>query len=469
MNPGRIILRNVLAAGFDPDRRHGDQAGLRSPRRCPLRARSRRAARPGRPAGRRPGGGAHPGAGRRGAGAAKPAESLILIPGGLGERAGSEPVAERLRASLAASRRNRLARPADQRRQLPRHPLAAGPLRHDLHPGREAAPPNRCRDAAGGDLPERRLRGLPRQPARQPQPSLSDLGRQPARPHRRRLSEPPRRASPSSTSTPATSRASVHSTGAMARGGLRDLRQRRQRHPLPGRKDAGRRRRRRLAHRVDGRRLAGDARAGRRSGGAGGRGAGRLRGSDPPRLHVARPAARPAARRPLQRRLRVRSRCGRRRRLRAGRAFDRDLRPARRAVSAASVSMPSWPRATLWTSRRSPTTRRSRRRPSWCHRRRGRRRPGRLCAVDRRSRHPASGRRRPAAPSPTPWRHGSAGSGTETDKAWVAVVDAGPLYDPFANRLEELGIPTFRSADRALRLLDRYSRHRAVVGQLAAG
>ncbi len=55
----------------------------------------------------------------------------------------------------------------------------------------------------------------------------------------------------------------------------------------------------------------------------------------------------------------------------------------------------------------------------------------------------------------------------DTDKAWVAVVDAGPLYDAFAYRLEELGIPTFRSADRALRLLDLYTRHRQLVRQLA--
>ena len=48
----------------------------------------------------------------------------------------------------------------------------------------------------------------------------------------------------------------------------------------------------------------------------------------------------------------------------------------------------------------------------------------------------------------------------ETDKAWLAVVDAGALYDPFADRLAELGIPTFRSVDRAIRLLDLYARQR---------
>jgi len=40
-------------------------------------------------------------------------------------------------------------------------------------------------------------------------------------------------------------------------------------------------------------------------------------------------------------------------------------------------------------------------------------------------------------------------------KPWVAVVDAGPLYDACATVLEEGGVPTFRAADRALRLLAR--------------
>ena len=41
----------------------------------------------------------------------------------------------------------------------------------------------------------------------------------------------------------------------------------------------------------------------------------------------------------------------------------------------------------------------------------------------------------------------------ETEKPWVAVVDAGELYDPFAARLRAAGIPVFRTADRAMRLL----------------
>lgn len=42
----------------------------------------------------------------------------------------------------------------------------------------------------------------------------------------------------------------------------------------------------------------------------------------------------------------------------------------------------------------------------------------------------------------------------EIAKPWVAVVDAGVLYDPMAARLEGAGIPTFRTGDRALRLFD---------------
>ena len=42
----------------------------------------------------------------------------------------------------------------------------------------------------------------------------------------------------------------------------------------------------------------------------------------------------------------------------------------------------------------------------------------------------------------------------ELAKAWIAVVDGGTLYDPLARLLEEGGVPTFRSADTALRLLN---------------
>ncbi|HYL41130.1 MAG TPA: hypothetical protein VET90_07465, partial [Candidatus Binatus sp.] len=40
-----------------------------------------------------------------------------------------------------------------------------------------------------------------------------------------------------------------------------------------------------------------------------------------------------------------------------------------------------------------------------------------------------------------------------TTKAWVAVVDGGGRYDPLARHLERAGIPTFRTADVAMRTL----------------
>ena len=49
----------------------------------------------------------------------------------------------------------------------------------------------------------------------------------------------------------------------------------------------------------------------------------------------------------------------------------------------------------------------------------------------------------------------------ESSKAWVAVVDAGTPYDPLVRLLEAGGIPTFRSADTALRLLNRFVASRA--------
>ncbi|UCE03000.1 MAG: acetate--CoA ligase family protein [Candidatus Latescibacterota bacterium] len=44
----------------------------------------------------------------------------------------------------------------------------------------------------------------------------------------------------------------------------------------------------------------------------------------------------------------------------------------------------------------------------------------------------------------------------ESRKAWIAVVDSGPLYDAMAQRLLGSGVPTFRTADRALRLFSDY-------------
>jgi acyl-CoA synthetase (NDP forming) len=42
---------------------------------------------------------------------------------------------------------------------------------------------------------------------------------------------------------------------------------------------------------------------------------------------------------------------------------------------------------------------------------------------------------------------------TRTTKPWVAVVDAGARYDPLAHHLDAAGIPTFRTADAAMRAL----------------
>lgn len=44
----------------------------------------------------------------------------------------------------------------------------------------------------------------------------------------------------------------------------------------------------------------------------------------------------------------------------------------------------------------------------------------------------------------------------ECPKAWVAVVDGGVIYDPMVQLLEQGGVPTFRTADRALRLFNVY-------------
>ena len=41
-------------------------------------------------------------------------------------------------------------------------------------------------------------------------------------------------------------------------------------------------------------------------------------------------------------------------------------------------------------------------------------------------------------------------------KPWVVVVDSGAQYDPLANLLDAAGVPVFRTADRALRLLGTY-------------
>ena len=49
-------------------------------------------------------------------------------------------------------------------------------------------------------------------------------------------------------------------------------------------------------------------------------------------------------------------------------------------------------------------------------------------------------------------------------KPFVAVVDGGPLYDPFAAALEARRIPTFRAADRALKAFARWCEARGAKG-----
>jgi acyl-CoA synthetase (NDP forming) len=44
----------------------------------------------------------------------------------------------------------------------------------------------------------------------------------------------------------------------------------------------------------------------------------------------------------------------------------------------------------------------------------------------------------------------------EISKPWVAAVDGGSMFDPLAMLLEENGVPTFRTVERALRLFSRY-------------
>lgn len=48
------------------------------------------------------------------------------------------------------------------------------------------------------------------------------------------------------------------------------------------------------------------------------------------------------------------------------------------------------------------------------------------------------------------------------DKPWVAVVDSGELYDPLARELDRRGVPTFRTADRALKILNLWLRAKGV-------
>jgi acyl-CoA synthetase (NDP forming) len=55
----------------------------------------------------------------------------------------------------------------------------------------------------------------------------------------------------------------------------------------------------------------------------------------------------------------------------------------------------------------------------------------------------------------------------DLSKAWIAVVDAGALYDPLAELLERHGVPTCRTADTALRLLNTFVAARLHAAQAA--
>jgi len=54
-------------------------------------------------------------------------------------------------------------------------------------------------------------------------------------------------------------------------------------------------------------------------------------------------------------------------------------------------------------------------------------------------------------------------------KPWVAVIDAGRLYDPLANTLDKAGVPIFRSADRALGALGRWASFHLTSGRIQSG
>jgi hypothetical protein len=53
---------------------------------------------------------------------------------------------------------------------------------------------------------------------------------------------------------------------------------------------------------------------------------------------------------------------------------------------------------------------------------------------------------------------------SESDKAMVCVVDAGAAYDVMAALLVAQGLPTFRTADRAMKVFDRYCARRLAGG-----
>ena len=95
----------------------------------------------------------------------------------------------------------------------------------------------------------------------------------------------------------------------------------------------------------------------------------------------------------------------------------------------------------------------------------------RVRAADLGAEYPAARTRPPRRPLPAGGGR-SRGWGDlkrELAKAWVAVVDAGVVYDPLVRLLDEDGVPTFRTADTALRLLNVFAEARRRQAGPAAG
>ena len=138
LNPGHIILNNLIREGFDRERIFVVKPGTPSSRgagacptsrRCPSRSTcSSSASRPPRRRRRSP---TSSNAGRPRASSSSPAGSR--------RRPGTEAIVGRMHEALRRRARERLAGTGDQRRQLPGHPVAARPLRHDVHPRVQAA------------------------------------------------------------------------------------------------------------------------------------------------------------------------------------------------------------------------------------------------------------------------------------------------------------------------------------------
>jgi len=62
-----------------------------------------------------------------------------------------------------------------------------------------------------------------------------------------------------------------------------------------------------------------------------------------------------------------------------------------------------------------------------------------------------------------------AGLKQSSTKPWVAVVDGGALYDPMASFLEQNEVPTFRTADHALRVFEMFCQSKlASTGPLTS-